>query len=47
MSYTNKSFYVKQEDIEELHKFQKKCKQNGFKSYSEVLIQLIKDYNNG
>tara|TARA_R110000796_G_scaffold208556_1_gene324832 strand:+ start:690 stop:833 length:144 start_codon:yes stop_codon:yes gene_type:complete len=45
MSFTNKSFYVKNEDVEELHKFQDKCKKQGFKSYSQVLINLIKEYN--
>jgi|TARA_B110000285_G_scaffold9830_1_gene9869 hypothetical protein len=45
MSYTNKTFYVPAEEIDELHKFQEKCKEQGFKSYSQVLINLIKEYN--
>lgn len=45
MSYTNKSFYVPAEDIDELHKFQEKCKRNGKGSYSSVLMKLIKEYN--
>ncbi len=45
MSYTNKTFYVPAEEVDELHKFQAKCKENGFKSYSQVLINLIKEYN--
>ena len=45
MSYTNKTFYVPSEDLDELHKFQEKCKKNGHRSYSQVLINLIKEYN--
>tara|TARA_R100000278_G_C5465594_1_gene162532 strand:+ start:865 stop:1008 length:144 start_codon:yes stop_codon:yes gene_type:complete len=45
MAYTNKSFYVPAEDVEELHKFQEKCKKNGHSSYSVVLMNLIKEYN--
>tara|TARA_R100000951_G_scaffold70874_1_gene59808 strand:- start:5208 stop:5351 length:144 start_codon:yes stop_codon:yes gene_type:complete len=45
MSYTNKTFYVPAEEVGELHKFQEKCKEEGWKSYSQVLMFLIKEYN--
>tara|TARA_R100000655_G_scaffold78074_2_gene117489 strand:- start:761 stop:910 length:150 start_codon:yes stop_codon:yes gene_type:complete len=43
--YMNRSFYVKPQDVEELHVFQEKCKKAGHRSYSEVLVELIKNYN--
>ena len=46
MSYTNKSFYVPTEDVEELHKFQEKCKEDGHSSGSKVIMEMIKLYNN-
>tara|TARA_R100000951_G_scaffold116345_1_gene127744 strand:- start:703 stop:849 length:147 start_codon:yes stop_codon:yes gene_type:complete len=45
MSYTIKSFYVSSDDVETLHEFQDKCKTNGAKSYSKVLIALMRQYN--
>jgi len=46
MTYTNKSFYVKSTDVEELHKFNKKCKKDGHSSGSKVIMEMIKLYNN-
>jgi len=40
ISYTTRTFYVPAEKIETLVKFQGKCKENGHKSYSEVLLSL-------
>ena len=45
ISYTTRTFYVPAEKIDTLVEFQEKCKMNGHKSYSEVLIKLIEKYN--
>ena len=45
ISYTTRTFYVPAEKIETLVKFQGKCKENGHKSYSEVLLSLMEKYN--
>ena len=45
ISYTTRTFYVLAEKIETLVKFQSKCKENGYKSYSEVLLKLMEQYN--
>ena len=45
ISYTTRTFYVPAEKIETLVKFQGKCKENGHKSYSEVLLKLMEKYN--
>ena len=47
ISYTTRTFYVPAEKIETLVKFQTKCKENGHKSYSEVILKLMEDYNDG
>ena len=44
ISYTTRTFYVPAEKIETLVKFQGKCKENGHKSYSEVLLSLMEQY---
>lgn len=46
ISYTTRTFYVPAEKIDTLVEFQKNCKLNGHRSYSEVLINLIETYNN-
>jgi predicted CopG family antitoxin len=45
ISYTTRTFYVPAEKIDTLVEFQGKCKKNGHKSYSEVLLKLMEDYN--
>ena len=45
IKYTTRTFYVPAEKIETLVKFQGKCKENGHKSYSEVLLSLMEKYN--
>ena len=47
LSYTTRTFYVPAEKIETLVQFQGKCKENGHKSYSEVILKLMEDYNDG
>ena len=44
MSYTNKSFYIKQEDVEDLHIFQENCQKDGTNG-SAMIMKLIKEYN--
>jgi hypothetical protein len=45
ISYTTRTFYVPAEKIDTLIEFQGKCKMNGHKSYSEVILKLMEDYN--
>ncbi len=45
ISYTTRTFYVPAEKIDTLVEFQNKCKSNGHKSYSEVLLKLMEQYN--
>ena len=45
ISNTTITFYVPAEKIEKLVKLQGKCKENGHKSYSEVLLKLMEQYN--
>ena len=45
INYTTRTFYVPAEKIDTLVEFQGKCKKNGHKSYSEVLLKLMEDYN--
>ena len=45
ISYTTRTFYVPAEKIETLVKIQGKCKENGHRSYSEVLLSLMEKYN--
>ena len=45
ISYTTRTFYVKADKIDTLVEFQNKCKENGRRSYSEVLVELMKEYN--
>ncbi len=37
--------YVKAEKIDTLVEFQEKCRTNGRRSYSEVLVELMENYN--
>ena len=39
-----RTFYIKPDQIETMYKFQDKCRQNGHRSYSEVLIELMENY---
>jgi len=45
ISYTTRTFYVPATKIDTLVKFQEKCRDNGRRSYSEVLIELMEQYN--
>lgn len=47
IKYNTRTFYVPAEKLEILIKFQTKCKENGHKSYSEVILKLMENYNNG
>ncbi len=42
-----RTFYIKDEDFEIMESFQKKCLENGQKSYSQVIVKFMKDYANG
>jgi len=39
-----RTFYIKPDQIETMFEFQEKCRQNGRRSYSEVLIELMENY---
>ena len=45
ISYTTRTFYVPAEKIDTLIEFQGKCKKNGHKSYSELILKLMEKYN--
>jgi len=45
ISYTTITFYVPANKIDTLVEFQGKCKENGHRSYSEVLLSLMEQYN--
>ena len=45
IKYTTRTFYVKAEKIDTLVEFQEKCRTNGRRSYSEVLVELMENYN--
>ncbi|QDP58190.1 MAG: hypothetical protein Unbinned2365contig1001_22 [Prokaryotic dsDNA virus sp.] len=45
VNYTTRTFYVPASKIDTLLEFQEKCRANGRKSYSEVLLQLMEEYN--
>lgn len=45
INYTTRTFYVPASKIETLLEFQEKCRINGRKSYSEVLLELMEQYN--
>jgi len=45
IKYTTRTFYVKADKIDTLVQFQNKCKENGHRSYSEVLVKLMEQYN--
>lgn len=47
INYTTRTFYVPAEKIEVLHKFQEKCREQGHKSYSSVMLNLMENYING
>ena len=44
ISYTIRTFYVPAEKIDTLVRFQNKCKENGHKSYSQVILKLMEQY---
>jgi hypothetical protein len=45
INYTTRTFYVPASKIDTLLKFQEKCRTNGRRSYSEVLLELMEQYN--
>ena len=45
IKYTTRTFYVKAEKIDTLVEFQEKCRNNGRRSYSEVIVELMENYN--
>ena len=45
ISYTTRTFYVEADKIDTLLEFQEKCRNNGRRSYSEVLLELMENYN--
>ncbi len=45
ISYTTRHIYVPANKINTLVEFQDKCRANGHKSYSSVIIKLIENYN--
>ena len=45
ISYTTRTFYVPADKMDVLFEFQKKCRENGKRSYSTVLIELMEKYN--
>jgi len=45
IKYTTRHIYVPADKIDTLVKFQEKCRNNGHKSYSSVIIKLIEQYN--
>lgn len=45
INYTTRTFYVPASKIETLLEFQEKCRTNGRRSYSEVLLELMEQYN--
>ena len=40
-----RTFYIKPDQIETMYEFQEKCRTNGRRSYSEVLLELMEQYN--
>ena len=44
INYTTRTFYVPANKIDTLVQFQNKCKENGHRSYSEVLVNLMEQY---
>ena len=45
INYTTRTFYVPASKIDILFEFQEKCRANGRKSYSGVLLELMEQYN--
>jgi len=45
IKYSTRHIYVPADKIDSLVEFQEKCRNNGHKSYSSVIIKLIEDYN--
>ena len=45
INYTTRTFYVPASKMDTLLEFQEKCRANGRKSYSEVLLELMQEYN--
>ena len=45
INYTTRTFYVPASKMDTLLEFQQKCRNNGRRSYSEVLIELMEQYN--
>tara|TARA_Y100001937_G_scaffold61943_1_gene84916 strand:- start:198 stop:359 length:162 start_codon:yes stop_codon:yes gene_type:complete len=46
VKYTTRTFYVKAENMDILLDFQEKCRNNGRRSYSDVILELMDNYNN-
>lgn len=44
INYTTRTFYVPANKMDTLVEFQNKCKENGHRSYSEVLVNLMEQY---
>ena len=44
INYTTRTFYVPASKMDTLVQFQNKCKENGHRSYSEVLLSLMEEY---
>jgi len=44
INYTTRTFYVPANKMDTLVQFQNKCKENGHRSYSEVLVNLMEQY---
>jgi len=45
INYTTRTFYVPAERMDTLIEFQEKCRANGHKSYSSVMLKLMEEYN--
>ena len=44
IKYNTRTFYVPASKMDTLVQFQNKCKENGHRSYSEVLVNLMEQY---
>ena len=44
INYTTRTFYVPASKMDTLVQFQNKCKENGHRSYSKVLLSLMEEY---
>ena len=43
--FNTRTFYVPADKLPILLEFQKKCRNNGHKSYSNVMLKLMEEYN--